>query len=402
MSDLLIYNAKIVSLGEHGTLDNGYIKVVDGCIAAINEGVPPNMNISNAIDAQGMVVMPSLTDCHTHLMEFATSELFQTHGKGQKMAGIANLLTALTSGITHLGEHHLGHPSLTQEIAEYLEIENSLPIDAKLAFGCCFLGTEPLSLLSSTRPGRSLVKGQLTKEEYRVMARQSQFPGENIFLNATVANLPLAAVPRAGEITYSASELREIVAIFHEEGKKIGAHIEGDEAARMFIEAKGDVIHHGHNLSLETVDLIADKGIPVIVTPHGGTSAVPTSPTEVFEFYRRGIKIALATDSYLPVHPGATWYNLPKSYLVGPRDILTIAQPIFSYFKHQGIGVAEILKLITVNGREILLSQTAAAVLQEGNPADLIMVTQLPGIETSNVDCVKVVIKDGEILVDRR
>lgn len=402
MEELLIHNAKIIGLGEQGTIENGYMRIADGKIAAINSGFPAEEAPEQVIDAQGMTVMPSLTDCHTHLMEFATSELYQIRGRGQRMGGVANLLTALLSGITHLGEHHLGHPFLRQEIAEYLEIAGPLPLDVKMAFGSCFLGTESLSLVSSTRPGTSLVKEQLNLEDYRTMARYSLFPGENIFLNATVANLPLAAVPRAGEITYSPEELREIIGVFHEEGKKIGAHIEGDQAALAFVEAGGDVIHHGHNLSAETIEILAKKNIPVIITPHGGTSAVPTSPPEVYEFYRRGVKIALATDSYLPVHPGATWYNLPQGYLVGPREILTVVRPVFSYFLQQGVGTEDLLRLITVNGREILLEQADAGVLQEGNPADLILVTELPGIETTDTDCIKCVIKAGEILVDRR
>ena len=235
----------------------------------------------------------------------------------------------------------------------------------KMAFGSCFLSTESLSLVSSTRPGTSLVKEQLNLEDYRTMARYSLFPGENIFLNATVANLPLAAVPRAGEITYSPEELREIIGVFHEEGKKIGAHIEGDQAALAFVEAGGDVIHHGHNLSAETIEILAKKNIPVIITPHGGTSAVPTSPPEVYEFYRRGVKIALATDSYLPVHPGATWYNLPQGYLVGPREILTVVQPVF-LFPAAGRG-RKICSAYNGKWPGNISEQADAGVLQEGN-----------------------------------
>jgi len=87
---------------------------------------------------------------------------------------------------------------------------------------------------------------------------------------------------------------------------------------------------------------------------------------------------------------------------VGPRDILTIVEPIFTYFRQQGVGLEELLKLITLNGREILLDRKDAGALEVGNQADLILVAGLPGIETTNVDSIKCVIKDGEILIDRR
>jgi len=48
------------------------------------------------------------------------------------------------------------------------------------------------------------------------------------------------------------------------------------------------------------------------------------------------------------------------------------------------------------------LARKDAGALEVGNPADLIMVAGLPGLETTGVDCIKCVIKDGEILIDRR
>jgi len=68
-----------------------------------------------------MLVMPGLVDCHTHLMEYATIQLHKTYGSAQQMSGICNLLTALKSGITAVGEHHLGHPLLTRYSSEYNE-----------------------------------------------------------------------------------------------------------------------------------------------------------------------------------------------------------------------------------------------------------------------------------------
>lgn len=398
--DLVISNAKVITLGEPGTLEKGFVAIKDQKIAAVGEGCPSHQ-AKTCIDAQGMVVMPGLVDCHTHLMEYATAEVHQTQGAAQKMAGVANLLTALKAGIVAVGEHHLGHPVLAQTTQEYFELKKNLPIDVKVATGYCIIGTDPLTLTSSTRAGQVLAEEDLTIEDIEEMARNSEFPGEILFLNATVANLPLEAAPRAGEVTISPDKLGEIIHIFHSYGKKIGAHIEGDEAAALFIEKGGNVIHHGHGVSLDLAPDMAERGVSLVITPHAGTSSRPTSPQEVFAFYQEGVKIALASDAYIPVHPQAPWIDLPPGYVVGPEDFLKIAQPILTYFLEQGVSLEESLKLITINGREILSGEENQGCIQEGQGADLIICAKIPGIETTEVEDIKYVIKDGKIVVQR-
>ncbi len=397
----LIDNVKIFTLGDQGTIENGYILIKGDRFQEINAG-HSTINCDKKIDGQGMVVLPGLVDCHTHLMEYATAELHQTQGPAQKMAGIANLLTALKSGIVAVGEHHLGHPVLSQTTKEYQEITNDLPIDVKLATGCCFIGTDPLTLVSAAHPGRIIDKDKdLTDEVIKHMAINSDFPGESIFLNATVANLPLSVAPKAGQITFKYEKIKNFVNIFHACGKKIGAHIEGDIAAEMFINAGGDVIHHGHGISKQVAGLMAKQNVSLVVTPHGGTSSKPLSPEEVYQFYKLGVNIAIASDSYLPAHPEAAWLDLPQDYLVGPEDFLKITSPFLTYFLDQGEPLEDVLELITVNGRRLLSNSTENGTITPGNQADCIICQQIPGIETIDTTTIKYVIKNGQPVVVR-
>lgn len=145
-----------------------------------------------------------------------------------------------------------------QELSELLQVRR--------------LGFSPKVLTSSTRPGQAFTEDVLTDDEYRQMAAASEFAGENLFLNYTCANAPLSAAPHAGEITYTKEKLKHIVEIFHAEGKTIGAHIEGDESALLFMECGGDVIHHGHAISPAVGKVMAEKHISLVVTPLAGTS----------------------------------------------------------------------------------------------------------------------------------
>lgn len=401
MFDLLVHNARILTLEERQTIDEGYLLIGKGRIVKVGTGKPPKCAVSCTVDAEKMIVMPGLVDCHTHLLEYGAAEIHKAQGSAQMLAGQTNLLTALKCGIVALGEHHLGHPVLNQTFATYNKICSDVPLDVKLASGCCFIGTDPLVLVSSTSPGTLLAKEDLTADTFAQMADESNFPGENLFLNATVANLPFDAAPRAGELTFTPEEVKKIVGIFHARNKRVGAHIEGDRAAKIFIDAGGDVISHGHAVSESVGHLMAQRGIPLIITPHGGTRSIPTSPEEAFRFYKQGVQLAIASDSYLPVHPEAPWINLPPGSLVGPEEFLTISKPVLDFFVEKGVDISDTLKLITLNGRRILEPGEAAGSISVGSKADIIITEGIPAIETVCPQDIKYVIKDGSILVAR-
>ncbi len=402
MSDLLITNATIWTLGEAGTLEKGWLAVKDGVIEDMGPGEPPaELKNRHTIDAGGRHLLPGLADCHTHLMEYATAEVHHTLGRAQEMAAVSNLLTALSCGIIATGEHHLGHPALTMPMETYQRLLRQTPMRSAIAFGCCWLGFSPKVLTSCTRPGQAFTQDVLTDDEYRQMAAASEFAGENLFLNYTCANAPLSAAPHAGEITYTREKLKHIVEIFHAEGKAIGAHIEGDCSALLFMECGGDVIHHGHAISPAVGQVMAEKHIPLVVTPLAGTSKRPTSPAESYGFYRQGVFLALASDSYIPPHPDADWIPVEKGQLAGPREFLAACGSTLRYFVEQGVSREEALKLITVNGRSILRPNEPPATLTPGRPADMLLCDRLPALETENPEDIRMVIVAGEILIDR-
>ena len=404
MNDLLISGAKIWTLDDAaGTLESGWLSAKDGIITGVGSGEPPEGRLAKlTVDAKGSNLMPALADCHTHLMEYATAEVHGTSSRAQGMAAVSNLLTALKCGIVATGEHHLGHPVLNMPMEDYKKLIGITPMASAVSFGCCQLGFEPRVFTSCTRPGEAFAEDILSDDEYRQMARESEFAGENIFLNYTCANAPLEAVPHAGEITYNREKLERIIDIFHSENREIGAHIEGDASARMFIECGGDVIHHGHMLSQELGELIAEKNIKLVITPSAGTSKRPTSPEEAYGFYRQGVFMALASDSYIPLHPAAGWIPLPPNFMSGPEQFLKICAPILRYFVEQGVSREKALALITINGRKMISPNSPMTVLAAGRPADLILCDRLPALETVESSDIKLVIAGGFIQVDRR
>ena len=63
---MLIYNAEIYTMDSKGVIENGWIEINGGRIAAIGEGNPINIP-DDSIDAKGGTVLPGFIDAHTHL-----------------------------------------------------------------------------------------------------------------------------------------------------------------------------------------------------------------------------------------------------------------------------------------------------------------------------------------------
>ena len=61
-----IYNARIYTMDADGVIENGWIELSDGKIAALGSGNPDSVSADD-IDAQGGTLLPGFIDAHTHL-----------------------------------------------------------------------------------------------------------------------------------------------------------------------------------------------------------------------------------------------------------------------------------------------------------------------------------------------
>lgn len=399
MWDLIIKNGRVLTMDSTKELNKSLL-IKDGLIADIVENsIAEKLDARKVIDAEGLVVMPGLIDCHTHLCEYATEGVHSTVGKSQKMAAISNFLDCLKSGVTTLGDHHLGHPILSVTIEELKEAARHTALTVKFATGTCCVGTDPLSYTSSLRPGSSLTYDDFDDAHYAGLAAESEFPGENIFITATVANLPPHLVPNGGKRILDSDDIFKIVNIFHSLGKKIGAHIEGAENIKLFIDANGDVIHHGHGATPQQFHEMALKNVYLVATPHGGTSSAPNTPEEIYQALNAGVTTAITTDSYLPVHPAAVGMN--DIELVGPKEFLKICKPTFEYLHERGVSKVDCLKMITANAAKIMELDAEIGIISRLKKADIIICKGIPVFDFTDTDSVLMVIKDGIVEINK-
>ncbi len=399
MWDLVIKNGHILTMDSPREQYKSVL-IKNGIISDIVDNeTAETLDARKVIDATGLVVMPALIDCHTHLCEYATEGVHHIRGKSQTIAAISNYLDCLKSGITTIGDHHLGHPVLSAPLEVLKDAARNTVLNIKFAAGMCCLGTKPLAYTSSLRPGGNLTLDDLDSEHYARLAVESEFPGENIFITATVANLPCHLVPNGGKRIFDSEDIFKIVNIFHLLGKKIGAHIEGADNIQLFIDAGGDVVHHGHGANTSQFDEMARKNIFLVATPHGGTSSSPNTPEDIYNALNAGVTTAIATDSYLPVHAKAVGLDDIKT--VGPKDFLKICKPTFEYLNKHGVAKADCLKMITMNAAQIMGLEAEIGSITKLKRADIILCKGLPVFDFTDTESIITVIKDGLIEFNR-
>lgn len=401
----LIRSKKIVTVSQLGTLEEGAMIIEDGKIAEIGnydkiKGKYPDIDV---IDCSNYVITPSLVDCHTHLLEFAPTSLYPVTPETHFLAGKAILLHALSSGITALGEQICGHPLCDFSKEDYQKASRDLPIDITFATTSISIGFENLAHFTSITQSRGVTQFDLSDPLLvQMIALESDYPGENIFINATPANFTEKEVPRAGEIIYKPEELQRIVNIYHRLGKRMGAHVAGEEGINLALDAGVDVLHHAHGITDKQIEIAAKQGTKIVATPMGGTHLQPNAPEEILKFVQKDIVVSISTDSYLPPFQGTSWLPFQDQSLKGPDVLMLIAQPAMKLLKKHDYDENKILALITDNPAKLLGKDDVFGRLEAGLEANFLVSEGIPGLEITEIDQIKNVFYKGVKIIDRR
>ena len=237
-------------------------------------------------------------------------------------------------------------------------------------------GVELPSALTVVRTGPAIFK----KGSY------GSFLGENrdLSLEEKIAGTPsnfvkviltgLVSFDVYGEVgrqQWSFTELSEIVRMAADLGKKVMVHVNSDKACREAVKAGVHSLEHGYFIAPETLEIMAEKGIywaPTVAAmanqsrdPDGRFSTAQLAVIErnykrhmeMIRFaHENGVKLTIGTDS------GS--YNVPhgNSFL---REM--------EIFAEAGIPFAEVWRIATENGRELLgLRGEPLLVLDQGLP----------------------------------
>ncbi|RXI97775.1 hypothetical protein DS745_15520 [Anaerobacillus alkaliphilus] len=404
MKAYVIKAKKIVTVSKKGSIENGAMVVRFGKVREVGkwEMIKQQFADLEVIDCSNHIITPSLVDCHTHLLEYGPSTLYPVANATHFMAGNALLLQALLSGITAIGEQISGQPQGDFSIEDYREVVRSLPINVSFAATSISTYLKTITTNNSITKPKDIEKGDLTNPMLVFqLARESDYPGENLFINVPPANFIMKQGPKAGEFMYTISELKDIVKTFHTLNKKIGVHVAGEEGIRMALEANVDVLHHAHGITTELIILAAIQGTKIVATPLGGTHLPPNSPENIVELTVHNIPVSIATDAYLPPDPNVSWLPFQDQKLRGPEVLMEIAHPAMQLLKQQNFDENKILALLTANPAQILGKEKLFGSLAKGMDANFLVSEGIPGLEITDVNKIKAVYYKGEKVISR-
>lgn len=144
---------------------------------------------------------------------------------------------------------------------------------------------------------------------------------------------------------------------------------------------------------------MAEAGAALVATPHGGTGSTPNSSDEIARAVAAGVRVAIASDAYLPKHPGAHWLNEPPGFEYGPQHLMALAAPAFRLLREWGRDDNDLLALVTRNPAEIMGLEGGR--IEPGRPADLILADGVPGLDFTDPEGIRKVFIDGAVFLNR-
>jgi imidazolonepropionase-like amidohydrolase len=395
-------------------IEGGKIKEV-GSPASLEAKAPADARI---IDLGAATMLPGLIDSHTHLLldVIVPSEAEIT--RRQNGMFVPGLLLAITMSPTErvlLGGHlaredlesgfttvrNLGHSGIDGDVA----LRNA--INAGRLSGPRILAagrklTAPGSYIQNLNPA---LAGPIVQQEFLEInnldgARQAV--RTNVFYNVDLIKIAI-------EDDITQAEATAIVEEAHSQHLKVAVHAFTPASIQMAINAGADSIEHGNGVTDEQLKLMRDKGVFLDLTPtfYGGflskilDATIVMSPafrsentsgidrgrqrygSLVQRVLKSGVKFAAGSDM--------CWFYPGKT-----RGQATASR--FPALHEAGMPSLDVIRAITTNAAEMLGWQDKVGAIEPGKFADLVAVAGDPIADISELERVRFVMKNGEVV----
>lgn len=362
------------------------------------------------IDGQGKLLMPGLVDCHVHITgscdpdELKALKELVPHAAIRSTINARDTLEAGFTAVRDAGGGNLIDVALKQAINEGLVPGPRLQVACR---GLSITGGHGDS--RNGWPPEIEFKGRYvvdSPDEARRAAREQLRDGaDHIKLHATGGVMSEGDLPTARGLTVE--EMRAAIEEAHNVGKKTMAHAQGSTGIKNAILAGISSIEHGFYLTDEIIELmlkkdvflvatlcavhhIVEKGIEGGIPKYGVEKAREAKQAHLDSFlkaYKAGVKIAMGTDAATPFNchgNNAQELELMVNAGMKPRDALVSATARGAELMGWGDRMGQVKP-----------GFWADLILVDGNPLEDVKVLQ----DKRNI---KLVIKGGEIQVDRR
>lgn len=367
--------------------------------------VPPEAQVINLGTA---TVLPGLIDAHTHLLQNYDGELggddrnmllttAQLSPAKRALLGAAMARETLEAGITTVRD--LGNSGVNGDVALRDAVRAGWVVGPRIVASTRALapvggqfGRLPVETQRIIEQEYVTVSGV---EEARRAVRQAVYDGADC----------IKVIVDEGSRLLSLEEMKVIVEEAHRVDKKVAAHVAGERAARIAVEAGVDSIEHGYSLSDDMLKVMAAKKIFLVPTIQpaefyvrvfgkaygnqireyeAGAARVTEAKQQVLaRAVKAGVRIAAGSDEYYQV-PGKT------------RGQASLA--IFRTYASAGMPPLEIIRAATTGAADLLGMREQIGSLEANMTADLIAVEGDPLSDITELERVRFVLKGGSVI----
>jgi len=401
--------ARMLDVRSGNVVANAVVVIENGRIQSAGSGlaIPAGAEV---IDLGGAMLLPGLTDSHTHLLQnydkriggddpnmiLTVTQLGTTR---RALLGASQAREMLEAGFTAVRD--LGNSGWNGDVALRDAIRSGWVTGPRL-----FASTRALSAAGGQFGNVSAEMQKILEQEYVVVGgvedarravRQAFYDGADL----------IKVIVNTGPRVVSLEELKVIVEEAHRVNRKVSAHAIGDAATRMAAEAGVDSIEHAYTIPDDALRMMAAKKIFLVPTdfpsefylPPGLTTAAEReaalanikrftsgSRERLARAIKLGVRISAGSDSYY-AEPGQTRGQTSKL--------------MFRAYAESGMTPLEIIRAATINNAELFAGERALfGSIEAGRFADLIAVAGDPLKEITELERVRFVMKGGAVVKD--
>jgi imidazolonepropionase-like amidohydrolase len=401
--------ARMLDVRSGNIVANAVVLVENGRIQSAGSGlaIPAGTEV---IDLGGAMLLPGLTDSHTHLLQNYDKKIggddpnmiltvTQLGTTKRALLGALQAREMLEAGFTSVRD--LGNSGWNGDVALRDAIRSNWVVGPRL-----FASTRALSAAGGQFGNVSAEMQKILEQEYVVVSgveearravRQAFYDGADL----------IKVIVNTGTRVVSLEELKVIVEEAHRVNRKVSAHAIGNVATRMAAEAGVDSIEHAYTIPDDALKMMAEKKIflvptdfpsefylpPDNLTPEQREAALRNvkgftsgSRERLARAVKMGVRISAGSDSYY-AEPGQTRGQTSKL--------------MFRAYAESGMSPLEIIRAATINNAELFFGERAPfGSIETGKFADLIAVAGDPLKEIKELDDVRFVMKGGIIYKD--